>query len=143
MAKRTGRPSKYKKEYCDALIKHMASGLSFETFAAVIKVNQDTLHEWVKVHRAFSEAKKEAYSQSQLFYEKMGVAIMAGKLAKPNVTAWIFNMKNRFKWRDVHAPEEATNAKDHEKVLFEALEEINRRNAPPPQLNTPIVKSTK
>lgn len=121
----TGRPSKYKTDYCLLVVAHMKQGLSFESFAAVIGVNQDTLHEWAKVHTEFSEAKKEAYSHSLLFYERMGVAIMAGKMPKANVTAWIFNMKNRFKWRDMHAVEDVNVTREFERELTEALTEMN------------------
>jgi transposase len=98
---KTGRPSKYEPQYCQALIKHMTEGLSFESFAAVIKVNQDTLHEWVKVHLEFSEAKKEAFSQNLLFWEKVGIeGLWGSKESSFNATVWIFSMKNRHKWRD-------------------------------------------
>lgn len=93
-------PSKYKPEFCDLLIKHMADGLSFESFAAVAKVNRDTLYEWVKAHEDFRDAKAEGVSENLLFYEKTGRAGMLGKLPGFNITAWIFNMKNRHGWRD-------------------------------------------
>lgn len=122
----TGRPSKYKPEFCAQVASHMKQGLSFESFAAVIGVNQDTLHEWAKVQPEFSEAKKEAYSHSLLFYERMGVAIMAGKMPKANVAAWIFNMKNRFKWRDLHAIEDVNETREYERALQEALTEMKK-----------------
>ena len=31
--KKVGRPTDYKKEYCELLIEHMAAGFSFESFA--------------------------------------------------------------------------------------------------------------
>lgn len=110
-APKPGRPSKYKPEYCQQLIAHMTTGLSFDSFAAVIDVNQDTLHEWVKVHPDFSEAKKEAYSKNLLFWENHGIEGLYSTTeyddkGKPtssksiNATVWIFNMKNRHKWRD-------------------------------------------
>lgn len=110
-----GRPSKYKPEYCEQLVEHMNSGLSFESFAAIIDVNQDTLHEWVKVHEEFSEAKKRAYTKNLLFWEKLGVDHVLNesideenfeegtkkKVSKSlNAAVWCFNMKNRHKWRD-------------------------------------------
>jgi hypothetical protein len=98
--RKIGRPSKYDPSYCQGLVDHMKQGLSFETYAAVIGVNQDTLHEWVKVHPAFSEAKKEGRIQSQLKWEQFGLAGMAGKIKGFNSAVYIFNMKNRFAWRD-------------------------------------------
>lgn len=94
------RASKYNPDFCEMLIKHMSEGLSFESFAAVAKVNRDTLYEWLKAHEEFREAKAEGLAENLLFYEKTGRAGMLGKLPGFNITAWIFNMKNRHGWRD-------------------------------------------
>lgn len=96
----TGRPTKYKPEYCEMLIEHMANGLSFESFAGLISVNLDTLYEWDKVQTAFSEAKKAGFEANRLFYERAGVQqVLTGQ---GSATALIFNLKNRFpkQWRD-------------------------------------------
>lgn len=96
-----GRPTKYKPEYDEMLIEHMSSGLSFESFAGVISVNQDTLHEWAKVNPSFSEAKKIAFSKCRCWWEKAGISGLWGsKDSTFNAAVWIFNMKNRFKWTD-------------------------------------------
>lgn len=95
-----GRPTKYRPKYCQMLIEHMTQGLSFESFSGVIEVNQDTLHEWVKVHPEFSDAKKLGFGKSQLVWEKMFMAGCMGKLKNFSAAGTIFNMKNRFKWRD-------------------------------------------
>lgn len=100
--KKTGRPTKYKEEYCDMLIEHMSKGFSFETFAAVIDVNQDTLHEWAKVNPIFSEAKKTAFLKCRYFWENIGIeGLWNEPLGRTlNTGVWVFNMKNRFKWSD-------------------------------------------
>lgn len=107
-----GAPSKYKPEFCQQLIDHMAKGLSFDSFSAIAGVNQDTLHEWAKTHEDFNEAKKIAYGQCLLFWEQHGIdglystTVYDKKTGRPtssktlNSTVWVFNMKNRFKWRD-------------------------------------------
>lgn len=112
---KSGRPSKYKPQYCLDLIIHMAEGYSYESFAALINVNPDTLYEWEKVHSEFSEAKKTAFVKNLLFWEKLGIDFVLNetheeeneeervykKTSKSlNPTVWIFNMKNRHKWRD-------------------------------------------
>lgn len=108
-----GRPSSYKPEYCEKLIKHMKKGYSYETFAATIDVHKDTLYEWEKVHPLFSDAKKTAVIKCQLFWEKKGhqglypqmISGEKGPILLPmNSSVWIFNMKNRFGWKD--RPEE-------------------------------------
>lgn len=97
-----GRPTKYKPEYCEMLIEHMASGLSYDTFPAVANCSLAVLYDWEKRHPEFLEAKKEAFNRNRLFWEKVGIEgmFMGGKDNPFNATVWIFNMKNRFSWRD-------------------------------------------
>lgn len=116
-----GRPSKYKKEYCQSLVKLMAQGYSFEAFAAEVGVHIDTLHAWSAQFPEFSEAKKIGKAKSLKFWEEKGInnLIMAGGDDAPkfNTTLWIFNMKNRFGWRDKQ-PDEVSN---NPQVLLEAV----------------------
>lgn len=110
-----GRPSKYKPEYCELLIEHMGKGFSYDSFAGLIEVHIDTLYEWEKVNPEFSEAKKIAFSKCMIFWEKLGIEHVLNethdeenleegthkKTSKSlNSVVWIFNMKNRFKWKD-------------------------------------------
>lgn len=105
-----GRPTKYELGYCQKLIDHMAGGLSFESFAGEIGVHRDTLYEWEKVHPEFSDAKKIGTDASLLKWEKIGRDNIinssesspgfGGSARSINSAVWIFNMKNRFKWRD-------------------------------------------
>jgi hypothetical protein len=97
----SGRPTKYKPEYCQMLVEHMAKGLSLEAFAGVVKVNQDTVHEWVKAHPEFSEAKKDGLAASLLFWENIGIeGIWNTREKMLNTGNYVFQMKNRFKWND-------------------------------------------
>lgn len=84
------------------LIKHMAQGFSFDSFAAEIDVCDDTLYEWAKVHPAFSDAKKIATQKSRKFWESAGIEGLFSHPKGPvlNTGAWIFNMRNRFGWRN-------------------------------------------
>lgn len=109
-------PAEFKEEYCDMLIDHMASGLSFQSFAGLISVNSDTIYEWVKQFEIFSEAKKAGEQKNLLFWEKLGKdnilnvskSESSGKgqtksMSKSlNSSVYIFNLKNRFpkQWRD-------------------------------------------
>lgn len=106
--RRPGQPSKYRPEYCELLAKHLASGLSTESFCGVVKVAPDTLYEWFKVHPEFSEAQKQYEKQGLVLLEQIGMNGMMGKIKNFNVAAWIFIMKNRFKWRDKQ-PEEVND----------------------------------
>lgn len=109
---KVGRPSKYEERFCEELIDHMASGLSFESFAGKIEVNQDTLHEWAKNHPEFSEAKAIAYARNVLFWEEQGIEGLYStteydeQTGKPtrskamNGQVWKYNMGNRLKWKE-------------------------------------------
>lgn len=104
-----GRPSDYKPEYCELLIDHMSEGLSFESFGGVVGSHRDTLYEWTKVHPEFKEAREIGKSKSRLFWEKLGIEGLWGSKEGPNLnaTVWIFNMKNRFQWRDKQPDEDS------------------------------------
>lgn len=99
-----GRPTKYKPEHCQMLIDHMKTGYSFESFAAVINVNKDTIYEWSNSQPEFSEAKKIAFSLNLLFWEKMGMQGMwesnDKEATKLNTALYIFSMKARHGWTD-------------------------------------------
>jgi transposase len=107
-----GRPSKYKPEYCEQLVKHMAEGYSFESFAAVINVNRDTLYEWASVHVEFSDAKKRAFEKNLKWMEDQAVnqMIQDTKGAQLNTTLWIFLMKARHGLRDGGEPKSAKDS---------------------------------
>lgn len=104
---RAGQPTKYKPEFCEQLVKHMAEGLSFESFAAVPFVCVDTLHEWANRHPKFSDARKRGRQMGLKFWEEIGRAGCVGKIKNFNVVAWIFNMKNRYHWRDTKEIEQS------------------------------------
>jgi hypothetical protein len=97
-----GRPTKYKPEYCKLLIDHMAEGYSFESFAGIVGVSKQTIYDWLERHVEFLDAKRQAFAKSRLFWERAGISgmYMGGKDNPFNSTVWVFNMKNRFGWRD-------------------------------------------
>lgn len=97
-----GRPTKYRPEYCQKLVDHMSQGYSYESFPAVVKVSLQTIYDWEKANPDYLEAKKRAFVESRLFWERIGIEGAVGGLEKFNATAWIFTMKNRFHWRDRH-----------------------------------------
>ena len=96
-----GRPSKYKEEYCDMLIKHLAKGYPIETFAAEINVNPDTIYEWANRHPEFSEAKKIGLAHCIKFYIDMfHENKLTTKGSSFQQACWIFTMRNIAKWTD-------------------------------------------
>lgn len=100
MAK-VGRPTKYKREYCDMVIDYMSKGFSFEAFAGSINTHKDVVYDWAKANPEFSDAIKLAKDKCREFWEQKGMdGLFTGKDEKFNATVWVFNMKNRFGWRD-------------------------------------------
>lgn len=55
-----GRPTKYKEQYCEQAYKLCLLGATDKELANFFEVNEDTIHEWKKVHPKFSESIKDA-----------------------------------------------------------------------------------
>lgn len=93
-----GRPTKYLPEYCEAVLEAGDEGLSLTAFAGIIKVDRDTITEWVKVHPEFSLAVKGHQARRTLKLERDLMRAPDG----PNVTSRIFALKNAAPedWRD-------------------------------------------
>lgn len=96
-----GRPSDYDPAFCAQAIEFMGQGFSKTAFAGHIGVNPDTLYEWAKVHREFSDAIKTAVGARVKFLENR---LIGETTAGPQVTAMIFALKNAMpaEWRDRH-----------------------------------------
>jgi len=99
-----GRPTKYKPEYCEKLIEHMAEGLSFETFAATIGVSRAVLYNWCDAHSEFLDAKNIGKEKSQLMWEHVNIAQATGAI-KGSSANTIFTMKCRFGWKEAESEE--------------------------------------
>jgi hypothetical protein len=127
MSKKMGRPSKYDPKFCDLLVDHMSKGFSFESFAGLINVRTQTIYNWLKSEPNFLEAKSIAFERSRLFWEDVGIKHIKNIYQGDNLntTLWIFNMKNRFGWKDVK--EDVDPA---EKTASPSLYKIHDRNKP-------------
>ncbi len=80
-----GAPTKYLPEYCAKLLQHMKEGGSFEGFAPEIGVHRDTLYEWTKVHKDFSDAKNSGNDYRLQLYETSARNIALGIVPPPPV----------------------------------------------------------
>lgn len=81
-----GQPTKYREEYCEMLIKHMEQGNSFWSFAGVVSVCFDTLSEWCKQHKQFSEAKSIGIAKLLIHDEAIGKGGTLGQLERRSST---------------------------------------------------------
>jgi hypothetical protein len=106
--KKVGRPTQYKEEYCELLIEFMKKGYSFEAFGAELSVAKKTLYLWLDKHPEFVHAKDIATSHSRKFWETIAIEACKGEIKIPAQAVWVFNMKNRFGWRD-KLPEEISD----------------------------------
>ena len=94
-----GAPTLYRPEYCQLLIDHMAKGFSFESFGAEVNCGSSTVVSWLK-HKDFQIARQKAQVLNRKFWEDLGIKGTRGEIKGFNVASWVFNMKNRFHWRN-------------------------------------------
>lgn len=123
-----GRPTKYKEVYNEQARKLCLLGATDAELAEFFEVNEDTVHEWKKVHPSFSESIRAGKEQAdanvadRLYQRAMGFEhdseeikvlntpgvgshverVATRKIYPPDPTAAIFWLKNRQKdkWRD-------------------------------------------
>jgi DNA-binding XRE family transcriptional regulator len=97
-----GRPTKYDPAFCQRVIDFMAQGFSKEAVAGELHIHKETLYEWEKAHKDFSDSLKQGVELSRKFWEKIALDHLThtAKGKQLNSTVWIFNMKNRFAWSD-------------------------------------------
>jgi len=101
--------SKYKEEFCNLLIEHMAQGFSYDSFPAFlhektqVRVGLRTMYDWEVAKPIWKEAKEFAVSKGLLWFERLLRAGMIGKTitvnseeVKLDKTLIIFTLKTRF-----------------------------------------------
>lgn len=86
---------KYDHKFCEMLIEHQKSGLTFASFAPVAGVTKKTLYNWVDEYPEFKEAKEIASSHALLAMEKIGLGLATGKL-KGAPAVYIHRICNMF-----------------------------------------------
>lgn len=99
--KKAGAPRKYKPEYCDEVISFMAKGFSVEAFAGHVWVSRATLYRWMEEYPEFKEAVAIGRERCRVWWEEAAQAgLMTEKGTSFSAATWIFNMRNRFGWRN-------------------------------------------
>lgn len=110
---------KFKPEFHEMLLEHMAQGLSYEIFAAKIGTHRSTLYLWERTNAAWHDTKCRAKELCQLYWEKQGLNLVS------NPAVWMFQMKARFGWRDTVSVEQTVSISNEEKER--SVEEIKSR----------------
>jgi hypothetical protein len=102
----------------------MAEGYSYTACAGLFGVWFQTLYDWEKRYPEWVKAKAIGTAKAQLFWEKLCLDNMLTEFRGPtfNTTAWIFNMKNRFQWRDRVEVEEKNDGQTQVQRLIINLE---------------------
>lgn len=98
-ARREGRPSDYRPEYCDKVIEAMANGVSLTGFAGLIGQARETIYRWMQEHREFSDACSRAKAARVLWWEQKLMRSRKGA----ETTASIFALRNAdpIEWKDL------------------------------------------
>lgn len=93
-----GRPSEYKPEYAEELIRLMKEGLSLTAAAAEIGVWRQRVYQWAEENQELADAIKRGQALRTNFLEKRMLSADSG----PVVTSSIFALKNSApdEWRD-------------------------------------------
>lgn len=90
-----GRPTKYREEYCEMFVEASRKGHTIEMFADSIDVHKDSLYEWGKVHKDFSDALKRGRQAQEAVMQVIGLKGIRGEIKGFNAYAWTFWMQTR------------------------------------------------
>ena len=90
----------YKKEHAKTIYDLLSKGYSIEAVAGTLGIAKGTIYNWQKKHKDLKKAVEDGVSKGRLFWETLGIQGTVGQLKGFNVIGWIFNMKNRYAWKD-------------------------------------------
>jgi hypothetical protein len=98
-----GRPPKITKKFADNASEHLVGwfeqGMGIAEIAAELDIGKDSYYKCKKVSKKFFDAEKVGLAKSEAWWCKVGRAGAVGKVEIQPAT-WVFNMKNRFGWKD-------------------------------------------
>jgi helix-turn-helix resolvase-like protein len=97
VAKKIGRPSKYDPAMCETVLELGEQGKSKAQIAKALGVTRPTLDSWSDKHPDFLYALKAAKDLELAWWEDKGQAGLDAGQGNFNATAFIFQMKNRFR----------------------------------------------
>ena len=115
-----GRPTKYDPAMLTIMEMLAKEGASKAELTLAIGINRDTFHEWTRSNPEFSEAVKRCELHAQVWWEAHGRKGMTGQNPNFNATAFIFQMKNRFRGDYMDTNRTEVTGKDGGPVQMEA-----------------------
>jgi len=92
MTNKVGRPTKYKPEFCEAVVEHMEEGASLTSFAASIDAGRSTLNAWMEEYPEFQEAVTRGKAKCAAWWER--VARTNAVTGEGNATLTVFGLSN-------------------------------------------------
>lgn len=101
-----GRPTVYRREYCERVIEMGKEGASAIEMATDLGVSRNTMsRNWTALHEEFADALEMALQHSQTWWEKKGREGMTKR--DFNAQVWSRSMSARFPndWRETHRNE--------------------------------------
>jgi transposase len=96
MAHPGGRPTKYKKEYCELIPDLMAEGMSKVEVCAELGICYQTFLNWQAKHPKFLESIKKGEDLSRAWWMTQGRINLENR--NFNAVLWFMNMRNRHEW---------------------------------------------
>lgn len=102
-----GQPTAYRAEFHPQdFIRLSKQGKNLAQIALAWDLHRDTLYEWQKVHKEFSDAVKKGREFSEAWYTDLGQLAMLGQAqvngqkVKVDIGLYVWLTKNLFKWSD-------------------------------------------
>ncbi len=125
-----GRPTKYRKEYCERVPELMAEGMSKVEVCAELGVDYHTFLSWQEKHPRFLQSIKKGNRLSEAWWMREGRLALRDK--DFNYTGWYMNMRNRHGWADKTENKNEIDLKNAPtvKVIVEA-ENVRTRDQTP------------
>lgn len=127
-----GRPTKFRPEYCEAVIEHCSSGASLTSFAGSIGASRRVLANWCERWPEFGEAVEIAKAKACGWWETQARKIVAGDGGPGASAIAVFALKN-FGGADFADKREVaySGGINHALMTYqEAIEEARRRGLP-------------
>jgi hypothetical protein len=118
-----GRPTKYTEDMPERAYKVLSKGEGMASVAVELGVSKETVYQWASEKEEFSAAIKKGRAASEKVWEEIGRQQALGN-SNGSTAAWIFMMKNKFKWtnrEEVTQDVGANTASLLEQIIEESL----------------------
>ena len=116
-AKKMGRPSGYRDEFCEIIEDMGREGKSVAQMAARLDVSKETVYQWVKAHPEFSDAFTRARTFSQAWWEAKGQDAIGDR----NFNANLYKLSLAARFRDDYTERKEITGADGGPVQLQAL----------------------